>query len=116
MRSLSRFVLFAVVVHAVAAGAEIPRRVVKITDAEYVNDGTQIRVIGFRSKARYELSCDVSYWNAHRDLLGSCDMPEIGRTYKLLPLTRKGAYYILPSAGAGGSDLVFTLTRSSTKR
>jgi len=115
MTSLCGFLLFAVLVEA-AAGAEIPRKVVKITDAEYVNNGTQIRVIGFRSKARYELSCDVSYWNAHQDLLGSCDMPAVGRTYKLLPLTRKGAYYILPSAGEGGNDLVFTLIKSSTKR
>ena len=115
MTSLKGFLVFVVLV-AAAAGTEIPRKVVKITDAEYVNNGTQIRVIGFRSKARYVLSCDVSFWNAHKDLLGSCDMPEVGRTYKLLPLTRKGAYYILPSAGEGGNDLVFTLTKPSTKR
>ena len=114
MTKFLRFLLFTVLVQA-AAGAEIHRKVVKITDAEYVNDGAQIRVTGFRSKARYELSCDVAYWNAHKDLLGSCDMPAVGRTYKLMPLTRTGAYYILPSAGEGGSDLVFAL-RPATKR
>ena len=114
MTSLRGFLLLAALV-ATAAGAEIPRKVVQIIDAEYVNNGTQIRVIGLRSKTRYELSCDVSYWNAHKDMLGSCDMPAVGRAYKLLPLTRKGAYYILPSAGEGGNDLVFTL-KPSAKR
>ena len=115
MRSLSGFLLLAVLVGA-GAGAEIPRKTVKITDAEYVYNGSQIRAVGFRGNARYVLSCDVSYWNTHKDLLGTCEMPEVGRTYKLLPLTRQGRYYILPFAGESGNDLVFTLIRSSTER
>jgi len=115
MKRLKGLLTCALLVSA-GAGKEIPRKIVTITDAEYVNNGTQIRVVGLRAKARYVLSCDVSYWNSHKDLLGTCEMPEVGRTYKLLPLTRKGAYYILPSAGDGGNDLVFTLLRSSAKR
>ena len=97
MRSLTTFLLFAFLAGA-AIAKEIPHKTVKITDAEYLNDGAQIRLVGFRSNARYVLTCDVSYWNAHKDLLGTCEIPEVGRTYKLLPLTRKDTYYILGEA------------------
>ena len=56
-----------------------------------------------------------SVWRRKRVLLGSCEMPEVGRTYKLLPLTRKGSYFILPFAGEGGNDLVFRVVKSSNK-
>src|SRR5690348_2878638 len=100
MRRLSGLLLLAVLMDA-AAGTELHRKTIKVTDAEYVSNGAQIRAVGIGAKAHYVLACDVSYWNAHKDLLGSCEMPEVGRTYKLLPLTRKGGYYILPSAGEG---------------
>ena len=114
MRNLNVLLLFAVLVGAEAV-PETPRKTVRITDAKYVNNGTQIRVVGFRANSWYVLACDVSYWNAHKDLLGTCEMPEVGRTYQLLPLTRRGGYYILPFAGEGGNDLVFTLVKSSLK-
>ena len=115
MRTASSLLFFAVVIYAEAV-AEAPRKTVKITDAEYVSDGAQVRAVGLAAKARYVLSCDVSYWTAHKDLLGSCEMPEVGRTYKLLPLTRKGSYFILPLAGEGGNDLVFRVVKSSNKQ
>lgn len=115
MRTASSLLFFAVVIYAEAM-AEAPRKTVKITDAEYVSDGAQVRAVGLAAKARYVFSCDVSYWNAHKDLLGSCEMPEVGRTYKLLPLTRKGSYFILPFAGEDGNDLVFRVVKSSNKQ
>jgi hypothetical protein len=77
MRTASSLLFFAVVIYAEAV-AEAPRKTVKITDAEYVSDGAQVPAVGLAAKARYVFSCDVSYWNAHKDLLGSCEMPEGG--------------------------------------
>ena len=111
---LKRLALFRVIIGG-EAGAKTSPKTVRIMNAEYVNNGTQIRVVGFAANARYVFTCDVSYWNAHKDLLGTCELPAVGHTYQLLLLMRRGGYYLLPAAGEGGYDLVFTLVKSSTK-
>jgi hypothetical protein len=115
MKTLSALLFFAVVIIGGEAGARTSPKTVRIMNAEYVNNGTQIRVVGFAANARYVFTCDVSYWNAHKDLLGTCELPAVGHTYQLLLLMRRGGYYLLPAAGEGGYDLVFALVKSSTK-
>ena len=91
MKTLSALLFFAVIIGG-EAGAKTSPKTVRIMNAEYVNNGTQIRVVGFAANARYVFTCDVSYWNAHKDLLGTCELPAVGHTYQLLLLIRRGGF------------------------